>query len=112
MKKYAGAGVIGMMVLATIFLGAEVKFFIDILSLVMVVLLGSLSLYLVPEKKGKAFMEAGWLVFTIGIIAGLFSLDETSPMVACAANVAVSTISLMYGYLFGIIADILLKKES
>lgn len=111
MKKIAGTGIVCVITLATMLLGAELKYFIDIPSVVMVALLGTLSLYLVPEKKGKAYMEVGWLIFTIGIIAGLFSLNESSPMVAYAANVAVSTISLMYGYLFGIIADILLKKD-
>lgn len=111
MKKYAGAGIVGMIVLATMLLGAELKYFIDLPSFILVLILGGLSLYLLPEKKGRAFIEAGWLIFAIGIVAGSFSLNESSAISAYAANIAVSSIGLVYGYLFGIITDILLKKD-
>ncbi len=112
MKKYAGTGLVGIIILATMLLGGPAKYFIDIPSLILVAVVGGLSLYLVPEKKGKAFIDAGWLVCSIGIIAGLFSLNEESPLIAYGMNVAVATIGLMYGYLFGILSDILLQKNN
>lgn len=111
MKKYMGAGMFIIITLGAMMLGTEFRYFIDLPSFILVLLLGSLSLYLVPEKKGQAFVEAGWLIFAIGLVAGSFSLNESSAISTYAANIAVTSIGLVYGYLFCAITDMLLKDH-
>lgn len=105
MKKAIGIGVFVVALGISMLLSAKVFAFIDFPTAILVVVMGGINWYLSPSKKGKAFIEAGWLVFAVGLIAGMFSVLSTNSIAALAGVLMVSSISLLYGYCIGILVD-------
>lgn len=111
-KKVAvGVGMVTVIFLGMFFTG-RITLFVDFPSLVFVGLLGGLSLLLRPDKGGRNFIESGWVIFAIGIIAGMSQQVMDQTPLSFAANLAIATIALLYGYAIGLLVDAFTPKQN
>lgn len=105
MKKYICIGVTVVFTLLLIAMSSPFKMFIDIPTAIAVLGIGGIGAYLVPEKGANNFIHAGWLVFGIGLVAGMYHLNPTDGIEQMGANLSVSSIAMVYAYLAGILFD-------
>ena len=112
MKKAIGIGLFVVAVCASLIISARVAAFIDFPTAILIVIIGGTNWYLSPSKKGKAFIEAGWLIFAVGLIAGMFSVMDANTVSALAGVMMVASISLLYGYVAGILVDAIQSEKT
>lgn len=111
MKKIAGAIGVLVLTIAGMLFSAPIKFFVDLPTLIFVGIIGAIIVFVAPYKKGKAFIDAAWLVFAIGLVAGMISLTSDATVASACMNIAVSAIALIYGYLVGTLYDLVTEKS-
>lgn len=94
-----------VLVVAGMFFTGPARMFIDFPSLVLVGGIGGFSWWSSTEKSGRAFINAGWLVFAIGLVAGMAQVSDQGDPGAMMAAISVSAIAIIYGYLLGFMFD-------